>query len=345
MIDWLTLIIPLPHKHFIGGKTLFIDEFGELVGEKFKGKSFEGSADSTIYAASNNPEELFIHGNPAKFLQGHNVFGIDNPYRLTELLFNYLYDNDLIEFNIFDVKNALDNAKIVRMDINKSYDLLNNDDVDIFINALHYKGKTRHGKAQRKGGTVYFGKNSKRYALKFYNKFAELNTIKESKKIIENLTAEQINLIYKEAKPLLRAELVLRSLELKEKGIDKLGQWKGETMSKKIFNTYLKKLDINKQVALTDEIENNLPNVVKLTYYKWFHSKQELIPGQSMSKTSYYRHRKALKEYGIDISIPRDIKKLKENQAKGNEIPFFRILEATPKEIPQSFYDMGLIAM
>lgn len=343
MIDWLTLIIPLPHEHFSGGKTLSYDEDGVLIFEKSKGKSIEGSADNKIYISSNNTDELFISGNPAKFLQGHNVFGIDNPYRLAELLLYFFYNNNTIEFNAFDIKNALDNTQIARIDINYSYLLPSNNDVDTFLNALHYKGKTRHGKAQRKGGTVYFGKHSSRYSLKFYNKLAELNTAKESKKIYNNLTINQINTIYKEAKNLLRCELVLRSLELKEKGMNKLKEWNNKDKAKTVFNNYFNKLNINKQTALTDKIKQELPSAIRATYYQWFHSGQAIVPGQDLTKPTFYRHRKIFMDrYGIDISLPRDPSIKKEAE---NTVPFFRILEAKPVEIPQSFYDLNLIAM
>lgn len=338
VIDWITLKLPLPHQHFTGGYTLFLNEYGEITGEREKGKSFEGSATNTIYIASNSSDELFLHGNPAKFLQGHNLYGIDNAYRLVELFLYYFYDNNLINFNIFDVRDGLHNAEIVRIDINYSFSLNSNDDVDLFLDALHYKAKTRHGKATRKGDTVYLGKHSKRWSLKFYNKLAELKTAKEAKKLYDNLTVEQVSLIYKEAKTLLRAELTLRGLELKKLGLEQLIKWSNETMSKTIFNDYLKKLQLKEQVLLSDDKLSQLPMSVRTTYSIWSQG-LSLIPNVNIAESTFYRHRRILLNFGINISLTRD-----KNTKSSNVIPLIRYLEAEPTTYSKKFIELGLIA-
>ena len=53
----------------------------------------------------------------------------------------------------------------------------------------------------------------------------------------------------------------------------------------------------------------------------------------------FYRYRKQLKEYDIDISILRDVDK-----EPSNVIPLIRVLEAVPAGIPDWAYEQGLVA-
>lgn len=56
-----------------------------------------------------------------------------------------------------------------------------------------------------------------------------------------------------------------------------------------------------------------------------------------ISKSAYYRHRKELKEFGINIDLrPESIN-------KSNVIPLVRILEAQPAEVPYWAFDQGLV--
>ena len=53
--------------------------------------------------------------------------------------------------------------------------------------------------------------------------------------------------------------------------------------------------------------------------------------------TLFYRYKKALREYGVDIST-------KSPKEKSNIIPLVRYLEAKPVGIPDWAYEKGLVA-
>lgn len=361
MIDWITSKIPLKNKQIKNtGGFIKYDENGEVIFERKDGVNVEGSANSNIYLFSDN-ENLFISGNPAKFLQGQNVVGIDNAFRLTELMLFKLLELKVVDFHLFEIDEALEDSDIMRIDINYSFALNNNQDVDIFIETLLNKSKSRHGKATMTGGTLYYGKNSRRWSIKLYNKYAELLTAKEQKKL-QNLSAEQYNLVMQKSKNIVRVELTLRSLELAElqfkntkikdkdlkkwikntkqynkKNFKKLDTWNNNTMAKKIFDKYINKLDINAQIKLTDEVMLSLPVKLRATYIMWRdgYSIKHMLP-----KATYYKHKKELKAYGIDISIFRD----RDNKTNKNVIEFKNVITAEPVDMLDDFKKLGLVA-
>ena len=86
-------------------------------------------------------------------------------------------------------------------------------------------------------------------------------------------------------------------------------------------------------VKLTPSQISQLFNYLKSTYTFW-HYGNDLRT--ILLKVTYYRHRKALAEYGINIDLPSTHK-------KSNVIPLIRVLEAKPATIPQWAYDLKLI--
>ena len=87
---------------------------------------------------------------------------------------------------------------------------------------------------------------------------------------------------------------------------------------------------------LSDEILNSLPRKLR-TYYKLWLYGEDLR--QDMSRPTFYRVRKQLKAYDIDIALVRDIDK-----AADNVIPLIRVLEAEPVGIPDWAIEQGLVA-
>jgi II/X family phage/plasmid replication protein len=366
MIDWITAKIPIPHREIPHcGGTIRYDKNDDIIFDVKHTHDVEGSASSKVKVKSDG-ESIFFSGNPAKFLQGHNLTGIDNPHKLTKLFLLDLQKKGITDFDFFKLDDAIDNGDIFRIDINFAFALKNNLDVEIFLETLHHKCKTRHGKASNTGDTVYFGKHSKRWTMKFYNKYKELLTAKEQNKL-KNLSEDNYSIIMNSSKNIVRAELTLRSIELTElqfkktniknpelkkhikntknyehTNYKKLKTWNCDHIAKKIFTEYMNKLEIHGQIQLTDELILRLPQKLKSTYILWKDGYiLKPIDGYSIMPTrTYYTHRKELKNYGIDISIPRDTEK-KQNS---NVAEFKNILTAEPVNFIDEFRKHGLIA-
>ncbi len=272
---------------------------------------------------------LWFHGNPAKFLQGHNIFGSDD-------LLALVYDSYLRVCRILQIVPLLSDLRavkqgsyrIIRVDINYSYSLSSRSDVLSWLRAAEFKSKTRHGRPSSKGGTLYWGKHSKRWALKAYCKGEEIERPKHG------LPMDFYDTPLREwADNKLRIELVLRGKHLDEMGLSQAFSLNTETIARLYFQ-YLRRLEMTEQIRLSDELVLKLPQRLRSTYVLW-QSGEDLR--STLPKATYYRHRKELLEFGINIDMRRH-----ENQSS-NVVPLVRILEAMPAEVPEWAFDMGLV--
>jgi II/X family phage/plasmid replication protein len=102
-----------------------------------------------------------------------------------------------------------------------------------------------------------------------------------------------------------------------------------------LFNTYLGKINMTTQATLIDEQLLNMPSKLRGTYTLW---KQGIHLRDMLSKPTFFRHRKDLLEFGIDINSTCL------TPEHNNVVPLMRIIEAKPVEIPSWAYELGLVA-
>lgn len=274
---------------------------------------------------------LSFSGNPSKFLQGHNVFGSDD-------LVSLMYDTFRAICRSLKLTPSLQELRLVKrghypltmVDINYSYELPTRSDVAAWIRAAEYKSKTRHGRPQMKGGTLYWGKNSQRWAIKVYSKGEEIEAPKH--RLPESLSATPVK---QWADNKLRLELRLKKKQLAQHGITCANELTAET-AKRLHSEYVRKIEMNEQVAMTTEKRLQLPQRLQSTYVLW-QTGQDLR--STLPRATYYRHRKDLLEYGIDIALARDC----EQEHRSNVIPLLRVLEAVPADIPFWAFEQNLV--
>lgn len=265
---------------------------------------------------------LLLSGNPSKFLQGHNVFGSDD-------LLSLVYDTFLKVCSSLQIEPALHELRqlkegdytVKNLDINRSFELPTRADV--------LSWKTRHGRPSTKGGTLYFGSGTSRWKIKAYCKGEELEASKK-----HQLPTQLLDSPLKTwADNKLRVELTLLSKELKTIGI---GKARDLTVSliDELYRQYIGRIQMSEQIELSTEMQLNLPRKDQSTYVHW----QNGVDLRSMlPKATYYRHRRALLEYGIDIALRKEVK------PRSNVVPLIRILEAQPAPIPQWAFDKDLV--
>lgn len=336
MIDWITAVIPYEHEPLNSGSVFKIDPSGEVEWQAPCRLSVEGSHEQTIQVKSQGGSgtgkatELVIHGNPAKFLQGHNIFGSDDLLSLMAATFKSLCQTLGLtppRHVLADV--ATGRYRLTRVDVNYLFELKTAADVRSWIRAAEFKSKTRHGRPSTKAGTVYWGKHSRRWSIKAYSKGEEI-TASKSHKLPERFATTPLAQF---AENKLRIELTLRSKELDKIQLSNAQSWSLKLPSQ-IFNDYLKRIEMSEQITLTTDKLNELPRALKGTYLLWSN-------GQSMrdnlSKPTFYRHRKELMKYGIDINIAVD------QVDRSNVVPLVRVLEAKPVATPSWAYDLNLI--
>ncbi len=342
MVDWLTLEVPFSHHPIDSGRIEKIGATGELEWTTNCGQSVEGSFDSSLYVRSIGSDSercletgaviqkcshLRIDGNPSKFLQGHNIFGSDSVIDLARSVLTAVCGALNLPYN-FDMLKRVGQSKVTRIDITSSFALRDRPDVLAWLRAAELKARTRSGRPQSKGSTVYFQKNSRRWSLKFYSKGQELEAGKKHQ-LSNQIPCDLQNHLKQFANNLLRCELTLRSMELKDLNLNTVDKLTPEKLAW-CFKEYLGRVEMNKQVLLPDDKAMELPRCVVSTYELW---KQCADLRQLLPRNTYYRHRKQLLNFDIDIANPPP-----EDLKSSNVVPLIRVLEAEPVVIPDWAY-------
>lgn len=343
MIDWFRGEIDFLHDPLPAGHVLSIEADGSLEWDCVKSIVCRSSHETSIKIKSSGGDgqgratALMIDGNLCKFLQGHNVFGSRDLNTLLLLAFRKVVELHAEHLHgcsspaLTEARIKRGDYKVKMIDINQLYEVGNDASVEAWLHAAGMRAISRHGKAARDKGTVYLGKSSKRWAFKFYNKLREMQAKGLSHQLpfhLQNLGIEP----FIEGK--LRAELRLFSKELQKHGITH-GYHLTQDRIQALFNLYLGKIDMTTQTTLLDEQLMKMPNALRGTYVLW---RQGADLRQLLAQNTFYRHRRALLEYGIELNAnclaPEH----------NNVVPMMRIIEAVPVAIPDWAYERGLIA-
>ena len=336
MIDWVTMKIQCDHDGIISN--------GEVVSLSKDGDSIEwslvkflpvvGSHDATISIRSITQQTIEISGNPVKWLQGHNLFGTSDLMRLIWVFFNKLLD--IPELKLKPTLEQLEAIKmgrltISRIDINETWFLKDKNEVLAWLRAAGQKMHLKHrGAGQFRGDTLYWGKGSRRWFIKGYSKGDEING-KKSNFPDALRTPEMLEY----ADRALRLELTLKSNQLREWMLHDVYHWNADT-GKMLLLHLIKGLEMSNNIRLTDDVIKSLPTGLTTAYLAWWGGADLK---QMLAKNTFYRYRRKLKEYDIDISILRDVK-----EDKNNVIPLVKVLEAQPVGIPDWAIEQGLVA-
>ena len=334
MIDWVTAKLPC-RNDLKTGCVAKLDSEGNVEWLSQSWLPVEGSYSSNFMIKSLTPNTIQVSGNPAKWLQGHNLFGTNDLRLLMWRFFSGLYEV-MAEEGLNPTIEQLDrirdgNYTVSRVDINETWFLKNQYDVKAWIRAAGEKMSMPHrGKGVFSGDTLYWGKGSKYYYLKCYSKGDEINSKKSN--FPSDLRTSQM-LEY--ADKALRLELVLCSKALREFNINQPCNWSAD-MARMLLLSTVRKLDMSNNFRLSSDITASLPTGMRMAYLLWW-SGEDLR--SQLPKNTFYRYRRKLKEYDIDIALVRDVE-----QVADNVIPLIRVLEAEPVGIPDWAFEQGLVA-
>lgn len=333
MIDWITAEICCDNT-LNGGCVAKIDGHGNVEWISTSALNVRGSYDSNMQVTPLTESRIRISGNPSKWLQGHNLFGSNDLKALVAQCFLNLHEI-LCEdgFNpTIEQSDRVENGDffLSRVDINESWELASQAQVKAWIRAAGEKMSMPHrGKGVFSGDTLYWGKNSSYWFMKCYSKGDEIKS-KKSKFPDELKTPEMLDYADKS----LRLELVLRSKFLRQTGLNWGCHW-GTDTAKMLLSHHVSKLEMSNNFMLTDEVMMALPTRLKMAYASW-------LAGQDLRamlpKPTFYRYRKQLLEYDIDIALVRD------KEAPTNVIPLIQVLEAKPMGIPDWAFEKELVA-
>lgn len=335
MIDWVTAEIKCRNK-LDGGCVAKINEKGEIEWLSQSAIPVRGSYDIHMMVKPLTENLIRVSGNPAKWLQGHNLFGTNDLIALMSACFDQLFeilgDNDSLRPTVEQIE-AVEAGKYIltRVDINESWELASQAQVKAWIRAAGEKMHMPHrGKGVFSGDTLYWGKGSKYWFVKCYSKGDEIDG-KKSNYPDELRTPQMLDY----ANKALRLELVLCSKFLRAFFLNEAWRWTEET-AKMLLLQAVDKLEMSNNFMINDDVVNSLPARMRMAYVSWLHGEdlRAILP-----KNTFYRYRRELKKYDIDIALVRDKEK-----TESNVIPLIKVLEAKPMGIPDWAYEQGLVA-
>lgn len=299
MIDWVTAVVPCTHQEkLIGGRLASISPEGEIEWQVEKAQSLPGSHESSFQVKSESPHHLWVSGNPAKWLQGHNLFGTDDLIGLMVVTLSRMVTLLGLTPSMSDYAAWRNGSyRLTRIDCTAMWNLPSRADVRAWLRAVEFQSKSRHGRAISRNGTVYFGMRSRRWGLKFYSKGDEVTCKTKGHALPSDISHRDQLIEFADSK--LRGELLLRSMQLKKLGLDWATAW-SETTPIELLQEYIKGLDMAEQFSLTPQILEDLPPRLKLVYKAWQNGDdlRQIFPG-----STFYRYRRELLKHGIDINI------------------------------------------
>lgn len=333
MIDWLTLIAPLPHAAPIcAGHVVSITADGEVQWQTAKRHTVEGSYSTglqvrTCTHTADRCTHVEISGNPVKWFQGHNLWGTDD---LSALVIETLHAVAAALSIPVDEVTATSwrggEVQITRVDVTESFHLDNRAQVLTWLRSAEQTAHLSHrGRGQLvKGTTLYFGKNSRRWSLKVYAKGQEIEAKGHGQdSILGNPHARAW------ADRTLRAELTLRSLELKRLGLGTVTGWlpvDGVPFDvPALLHERLGGMTMTTKSHLSAEVLDTLRPALRTAVVAW-ESGADLRA--MLTRPTFYRYRAELLPHGIDIAT------LQPREAVSNVVPLHRVLEAKPVCVP-----------
>lgn len=301
MLDWFSGYVGYDASRMEVGRFFEVDSHGQVMRERPRWETAVGSFESGVQVTRAQATDgmlgpgrrlgflcaadvLKISGNPAKFLQGHNAAG-PSVSQLGPVLQGLVrafgeglrpVDADLPQ---------LPAVHRSRVDVTTACDLGEHRAVHEWLELAATKTRSRHGRAINSHGTVYWGKNSTRWAMKAYCKHCELQAHPPA-------DVELIPDLLEWTRTHLRIELTLRRPELKDRG----------QLSEAIIWEFFSKLEVH-QMQQKAYAPETLRPMHRLALESWYNGGDLK---STLPKKTFYRYRKEILEgTGIDVLMPR----------------------------------------
>jgi len=337
MLDWLTARIGYGASRLRLAHHIELSPDGEVRRHVERAESVQGSFSSTVLVGKSvatdymrlrgyeGPSEvLWISGNPTKFLQGHNVFGPD-AWRLRPVVQAFVrqlppeYRPDGVDSAVLPVVDSS------RQDVTVHVDLDTHGIVHEWLELAARQTRSRHARrVQDVGTTVYWGQGSRRWTLKAYCKFCE---IEKRPPEVAPVWAPRLKDF---SESLVRVELTLRRPELEKR----------ELLDEGVVWEYFRKIEVG---VMDEEIRGvvdwsnpalaGLPSGAKLVLGNWVHG--EDVRWSVPNRTFYHYRRLLLDALGVDISIPWQGDQVKSLTRANFDVQYLRDHEI--KYLPQGF--------
>ena len=332
MIDWATFVFPCLHPEPInGGHVVAIKPCGEVDWKSAKWADFEGSHESRVsvrtWTRSADPcTHVEVSGNITKLFQGHNLWGSDDLFGLVLDTIHRLVEQLGLTPTQSDREAWASGAiPLTRVDVTDSYRLGSLSEVLAWLRAAEQTAHLSHrGRGQLvKGSTLYFGQHSRRWSLKLYAKAQEIEAKGHEQHTVLDLPSARAWV-----DGILRAELVIRGMELRRLHLGDVADW-GDSdgvpfQPLDLLRSRLGTMTMTTTITLPDAVIATLTSGQRTAYLAWLAGAdlRTILP-----QNSFYRLRRKLLPHGVDIATlqPTDA---------SNVVPLVRVLEAVPAGVP-----------
>jgi II/X family phage/plasmid replication protein len=333
MIDWVSAVVPLVGAEGLhNGCVIALDSDGNEEWTAVRRLDFEGSHSARVQLRGRLDGTLEFSGNPAKLLQGHNLFGSASLVPLMARALEHITDRlglipsaeDLADWRAGAYPlTRVDIAGMIRQDSDKT--------VRKVLDLLGQHAKTKYQSAVVRSGTVYIGQKSRRVTLKLYSKGEEITSGKKGHGLASTLAPESRKKLLNYGCGMLRSELTLRGMELRERGLERASRW-SQAVAMGLLRERMNQLELNDTAVLADDLVEGLPGKLVAVYEAWKAGRdiQKLY-----SRPTFYRYRAALLPYGIDIARVQPRVVVTENQYPLG-VPLRQVLSA-PFEGPPAW--------
>lgn len=331
MIDWVDFVAPLVHDEgqgspFYAGEVMSTTPEGELDWGIFKRMQMLGSYSTTVQVRSarmaDGRQAVRVSGNLVKWFQGHNIFGTNDLRGLVLESLSKVMAIGKLSPTISELQNwVAGDVELLRVDCTESADFGNEKRVLNALRSLDQSANLKfRGRGQFNGHSLLFGKGSRNWSLTLYSKGTELAKHKLPPELLDTPLRGF-------ADGLLRMEFRLLSMHLKKLGLSKLWAWCENTASS-VHQIMLQNLQISDATMLDSDIIESLPTRYKLVYQSWRdgHDLRTIL-----TRPTFYRHRRALLAYGVDIAIKQDRK----DAEASNVVPIRVVLVGKPVTVPE----------
>lgn len=328
-IDWITIQQFYPDGGLPcvnNGQVFSVDSDGSIEWQVEKAFAHEGSFSSKIQIQCDG-FMVRLSGNVSRFNRPDNLFGFDLDQTIIKsghILSNIglppftpgyaqlIYGHEFPQWT---------GAVITRLDLTKNYILGNRENLKLFMNHLASKSAPRVKTGVfPDGATVDYGRGSKYLYHKAYDKFLQWSGRGQKYKPLTQV----MNWVEKVG--LLRHEVTLKSRFLTQNNL----RFLGVLNMKKLCDVYNIRADIITAEKVPYDHLNEIPAPFCGTASMW---RGGVDLTAKLKKATFYRHRKALLAYGIDISRPCNVTDLT-TRIKHKEIT---IMAAVP---PDWYYDL-----
>lgn len=308
-VDWISAYAKPRNPEYHGrhlwtpARFVRVSPDGEHEGEFPTLTRVEGSYSSTVQWGSQTGNELYVTGNPVKFLQGHNLFGSDNLRGLFFALGLSCRQAGSMPFPGPRTWHSNDlDINFTRADLTRSYRFPDQRTAEQWIRET---AATAHaGRLQKdltSPGTVYFGKRSRRWSLKMYLKAPELRARGKGHRLPSIFTSRRQRRLLEWAEGVVRFEITLRGMEINDNPEISLAPDRIQST----WQHYYDRIQFNRNTEATvmsDLTETELKPSERSALTIW---RLGADPRDNLPRATWYRHRRRILDVvGVDIAEP-----------------------------------------